>query len=87
MGCCMSNEAAFFEKETVYEVVLDANGVAQRVPKGQGTHFIHESPDQETQLKEKTSIAYPSATYQKKLSSLLKPNAYQLRIHPSTGKA
>ncbi|EIE86139.1 hypothetical protein RO3G_10850 [Rhizopus delemar RA 99-880] len=52
MGCCMSNDS-FFEKETVYEVVLDANGVAQRVPKGQGTHFIHVSQDEETILKEK----------------------------------
>ncbi|KAI8059075.1 uncharacterized protein B0P05DRAFT_478335 [Gilbertella persicaria] len=49
MGCCMSH----FEKETVYEVTLDAHGVAQRVPKGQGTHFIHVSANNETHLEEK----------------------------------
>ncbi|CAO3650099.1 unnamed protein product [Mucor hiemalis] len=52
MGCCMSHYS-FFEKETVHEVTLDANGVAQRVPKGQGTHFIHISPNNETHLEEK----------------------------------
>jgi hypothetical protein len=41
----------------VYEVTLDADGVAQRVPKGQGTHFIHISPNNETHLEEKVISA------------------------------
>ncbi|KAI8990321.1 hypothetical protein BDB01DRAFT_718247 [Pilobolus umbonatus] len=51
MGCCISHP--YFQKETVYEVTLDADGVAQRVPKGQGTHFIHVSNNNETHLEEK----------------------------------
>ncbi|KAG0736602.1 hypothetical protein G6F57_005034 [Rhizopus arrhizus] len=84
MGCCMSN-CSFFEKETIYEVVLDANGVAQRVSKGQGTHFIHVSPHKETVLKEKSEITYPSPTYQNKSPSLIKPPMYEhRRIQPLT---
>ncbi|KAG1464478.1 hypothetical protein G6F56_005077 [Rhizopus delemar] len=87
MGCCMSNETTFFEKEAMYEVILDSNGVAQRVPKGQGTHIIHVSPHQETQLKEKSQIACPAPTYQNKWTHLAKPPFYQPRIHPSAEKA
>ncbi|KAI8147483.1 hypothetical protein BJV82DRAFT_595635 [Fennellomyces sp. T-0311] len=49
MGCCFSQT----DKTTVYEVTLDANGVARRVPAGTGTHFIHVSSDYETHLEEK----------------------------------
>ncbi|KAI8883246.1 hypothetical protein K501DRAFT_184893 [Backusella circina FSU 941] len=49
MGCCLSH----IEKETVYEVTLDADGVAHRVPKGEGTHYIHVSKNSETHMEEK----------------------------------
>lgn len=41
------------DQSAVYEVTLDANGVAHRVPNGQGTHFIHVSEESETHLEEK----------------------------------
>ncbi|KAI9314720.1 hypothetical protein BX666DRAFT_1962677 [Dichotomocladium elegans] len=53
MGCCISQE----DKSTVYEVTIDANGVARRVPNGKGTHFIHVSDDCETHLEEKVSTS------------------------------
>lgn len=46
-------QSYILSQETVYEVTLDADGVAQRVPKGQGTHFIHISSNNETHLEEK----------------------------------
>lgn len=46
------------DQSTVYEVTLDANGVAHRVPNGQGTHFIHVSEDSETHMEEKVSICF-----------------------------
>ncbi|KAI7860685.1 hypothetical protein BDC45DRAFT_529317 [Circinella umbellata] len=49
MGCCFSQT----DKTTVYEVTLDANGVARRCPTGKGTHFIHVNQDYETHLEEK----------------------------------
>ncbi|KAI9257263.1 hypothetical protein BDA99DRAFT_515947 [Phascolomyces articulosus] len=49
MGCCFSQT----DKTTVYEVTLDANGVARRVPAGTGTHFIHVNEEYETHLEEK----------------------------------
>ncbi|CEI92433.1 hypothetical protein RMCBS344292_06691 [Rhizopus microsporus] len=85
MGCCMSH-CSFSEKETVYEVTLDANGVAQRVPKGQGTHFIHISPHKETLLKEKSDITAPSPTYHHdKWPSMTAP-IYNQRVHPMPEK-
>ncbi|OBZ90182.1 hypothetical protein A0J61_01773 [Choanephora cucurbitarum] len=65
-----------FEKETVYEVVLDAHGVAQRVPKGQGTHIIHVSANKETRLEEKTEF---NADKWKQTTP-----TYSKRIHPTT---
>ncbi|KAI7871920.1 hypothetical protein BDF14DRAFT_926068 [Spinellus fusiger] len=50
MGGCMSCST---EKSTVYEVQLNRHGVALRVSKGQGTHFIHMSAHGETRLIEK----------------------------------
>ncbi|KAG1452353.1 hypothetical protein G6F56_007843 [Rhizopus delemar] len=84
MGCCMSN-CFFFEKEAVYEVVLDSNGVAQRVPKGQGTHLICVSPHKETVMKEKSEIAPPLPTYQNKYPVVTKPSMYEhRRVQPLT---
>ncbi|KAI7903945.1 uncharacterized protein BX663DRAFT_551010 [Cokeromyces recurvatus] len=77
MGCCISHP--FFEKETVYEVTLDSDGVAHRVPKGQGTHFIHVSPSNETHLEEKTTQS--SAT--NKWPSLAISPIYTKRVHPT----
>ncbi|KAI9491360.1 hypothetical protein BDB00DRAFT_767131 [Zychaea mexicana] len=51
MGCCMSAE-----KSKVYEVVLDHNGVARRVPSGQGTHLIYESQFKETRMEQKSDV-------------------------------
>ncbi|KAI9245742.1 hypothetical protein BY458DRAFT_447164 [Sporodiniella umbellata] len=77
MGCCMSN---CIEKDTVYEVVLDTHGVAQRVPKGKGTHFIHISQHRETVLKEKSEVlCYPPPVYQTRFPSLIKPAMYEHR--------
>ncbi|KAI9492455.1 hypothetical protein BDB00DRAFT_873367 [Zychaea mexicana] len=55
MGCCFSQT----DKTTVYEVTLDANGVARRVPVGTGTHFIHITSDYETHLEEKQYTVQP----------------------------
>ncbi|SAM02358.1 hypothetical protein [Absidia glauca] len=49
MGCCISTEEA-----SIHEVVFDENGIARRVPKGQGTHLIHVYQDQETNIEKKT---------------------------------
>lgn len=81
MGCCMSHYS-FFEKETVHEVVLDANGVAQRVPKGQGTHFIHISPNNETHLEEKSEHPPASPPSNKDWPSLTTPSSYNKKVHP-----
>ncbi|KAI8393545.1 uncharacterized protein BYT42DRAFT_551413 [Radiomyces spectabilis] len=90
MGCCYSNPLV--DKTTVHEVVLDADGVAHRVPKGQGTHLIHVSADNETHMEEKPdgSGPQPDLTYQKppttkwpSLSSITKPAPASKRIHPS----
>ncbi|KAI7875982.1 hypothetical protein K492DRAFT_167608 [Lichtheimia hyalospora FSU 10163] len=64
MGCCMSYE----QEAKVYEVVLDSNGVARRVAKGQGTHLIHVSKHKETRMEQKSDIVLPSS-----LSSLPRP--------------
>ncbi|KAG2220518.1 hypothetical protein INT45_000929 [Circinella minor] len=63
MGCCMSAEEA-----KIYEVVLDHNGVARRVPTGQGTHLIYESQFKETRMEQKSDYILPST-----LSSLPRP--------------
>ncbi|KAG2190925.1 hypothetical protein INT46_008967 [Mucor plumbeus] len=84
MGCCISHP--FFEKETVYEVTLDADGVAQRVPKGQGTHFIHISSNNETHLEEKTEQTSRSAVTHdadnSKWPSLSTPPTYNSKVAP-----
>ncbi|KAK4520580.1 uncharacterized protein ATC70_006457 [Mucor velutinosus] len=85
MGCCISHP--FFEKETVYEVTLDADGVAQRVPKGQGTHFIHiSSKNGETHLEEKTEQpSRPAVTHDgsnNKWPSLTTPPSYNSKVAP-----
>ncbi|KAI9483339.1 MAG: hypothetical protein EXX96DRAFT_557820 [Benjaminiella poitrasii] len=82
MGCCVSHP--FFEKETVYEVTLDADGVAHRVPKGQGTHFIHVSPNNETHLEEKTPEhpVVDTNNSNSKWPSLSIPQFYTKRVHP-----
>ncbi|CAO3584593.1 unnamed protein product [Absidia cylindrospora] len=49
MGCCVSTEEV-----TIHEVVFDEQGIARRVPKGQGTHLIHVYQDQETDIEKKT---------------------------------
>ncbi|KAI9254385.1 hypothetical protein EDC94DRAFT_618671 [Helicostylum pulchrum] len=87
MGCCISH--AYFEKETVHEVTLDANGVAQRVPKGQGTHFIHISPNNETHLEEKSDQpSCPAPTHNSatnnKWPSLTTPPSYNSKVAPSS---
>ena len=46
----------YYNQTTVYEVTLDANGVARRCPTGKGTHFIHVNQDYETHLEEKVYI-------------------------------
>ncbi|KAI8137102.1 hypothetical protein BJV82DRAFT_675163 [Fennellomyces sp. T-0311] len=56
MGCCMSSE-----QSKVYEVVLDQNGVARRVPEGQGTHLIYESQFKETRMEQKSDYTLPSS--------------------------
>ncbi|KAI8877771.1 hypothetical protein K501DRAFT_259814 [Backusella circina FSU 941] len=84
MGCCMSH--SFFEKDAVYEVVLDPNGVAKRVSKGSGTHYVYISQDNETHLEEKSEmISSPAAVYQtrNKWSSLKLPSPYEKRVHPT----
>ncbi|KAG0182116.1 DNA excision repair protein ERCC-8 [Apophysomyces sp. BC1034] len=40
------------EEVTIYEVTVDADGIARRVPKGQGTHLIYVTDD-ETHMEEK----------------------------------
>ncbi|ORZ01594.1 hypothetical protein BCR43DRAFT_414332, partial [Syncephalastrum racemosum] len=50
---CILNTTCFLFQTTVYEVVLDQNGVARRVPQGQGTHLIHVTEDKETHLEQK----------------------------------
>ncbi|KAI8328969.1 hypothetical protein BC941DRAFT_385097 [Chlamydoabsidia padenii] len=55
MGCCISTEEA-----TIHEVVFDEHGIAQRVPKGQGTHLIHVYQDQETNIEKKTRSSFGS---------------------------
>ncbi|KAI9323540.1 hypothetical protein BX666DRAFT_1839974, partial [Dichotomocladium elegans] len=51
MGCCISSD-----QSRVYEVVLDRNGVARRVPEGQGTHLIHVSNQKETRMEQKSDV-------------------------------
>ncbi|CDH61410.1 predicted protein [Lichtheimia corymbifera JMRC:FSU:9682] len=85
MGCCFSQQ----DKSTVYEVTLDANGVAHRVPNGQGTHFIHVSEDSETHMEEKpvidVDLSKPSPTYkQPPRFTFLPSRASSKRIQPST---
>ncbi|KAI8330444.1 hypothetical protein BC941DRAFT_329356, partial [Chlamydoabsidia padenii] len=57
MGCCVSTEEG-----TIHEVVFDQQGIARRVPKGQGTHLIHVYQDQETDIEKKSraGIVLPS---------------------------
>ncbi|KAI7880313.1 hypothetical protein K492DRAFT_207614 [Lichtheimia hyalospora FSU 10163] len=85
MGCCFSQQ----DKSTVYEVTLDANGVAHRVPNGQGTHFIHVSKESETHMEEKpvidVDLSKPSPTYkQPPRFNLLPSRPSSKRIQPST---
>ncbi|KAI7894752.1 uncharacterized protein EV154DRAFT_497864 [Mucor mucedo] len=86
MGCCISH--SYFEKGTVHEVTLDADGVAQRVPKGQGTHFIHISPNNETHLEEKSDQpSLPAPTHNNdtnKWPSLTTPPSYNSKVAPSS---
>ncbi|ORX53103.1 hypothetical protein DM01DRAFT_1322817 [Hesseltinella vesiculosa] len=56
MGCCNSSEAM------VHEVVFDDHGIATRVPKGQGTHLIHEYSDQETNVEKKQAPVMPKTS-------------------------
>ncbi|KAF7732381.1 DNA excision repair protein ERCC-8 [Apophysomyces ossiformis] len=55
------------QEVTVYEVTVDADGIARRVPKGQGTHLIYVTDD-ETHMEEKanleTYLSKPEPTYQ-----------------------
>ncbi|KAI9361567.1 hypothetical protein BD770DRAFT_340938 [Pilaira anomala] len=62
MGCCYSQVSSV-------EVVLDSNGVARRVPAGQGTHLIRTYPDKETKMERKLPIR-PS-----EISNLTRPQA------------
>ncbi|KAI8647920.1 hypothetical protein BD408DRAFT_407989 [Parasitella parasitica] len=80
MGCCISHPC--FQKETVYEVTLDADGVAQRVPKGQGTHFIHISSNNETHLEEKTEQSSQDVNKNSKWPSLSTPPNYNKKVAP-----
>ncbi|KAI8329302.1 hypothetical protein BC941DRAFT_476384 [Chlamydoabsidia padenii] len=76
MGCCYSSE-----KPTVYEVTLDNDGVAHRVPDGQGTHYIHVSESNETVLEVKPKqIGSSNSTFQRPLTAHPHSNH---RIHPS----
>ncbi|KAI9025052.1 hypothetical protein CLU79DRAFT_746008 [Phycomyces nitens] len=85
MGCCYS-----LEKPTVYEVVLDENGVAQRVRTGQGTHLIHVSKDKETHMEKKitlpssiSSLTCPEAAYKPPTAmTWTAPSLTTKKIHP-----
>ena len=52
----MSKKKIYNTQSKVYEVVLDHNGVARRVPTGQGTHLIYESQFKETRMEQKSDV-------------------------------
>ncbi|KAL1931424.1 hypothetical protein VTP01DRAFT_9566 [Rhizomucor pusillus] len=61
------------DKPRVFEVVLDHNGVARRVPEGQGTHLIHVSQDKETRMEQKFDEPILPSKLRSPESALYKP--------------
>lgn len=70
-------------------MVLDENGVARRVPAGQGTHLIRTMPDKETRMERKeptrpsemSNLSRPQAAYYpaNMMSSPFPPSK---KVHP-----
>ncbi|KAI8090326.1 hypothetical protein BDF21DRAFT_411026 [Thamnidium elegans] len=89
MGCCISHD-----KVSTIEVVLDSNGVARRVPSGQGTHLIRTFPDKETKMERKTptkpselsGLSRPQAAYYPTKCPMVTscfPNSNSRKVHPN----
>lgn len=75
----------------MHEVVFDQQGIARRVPKGQGTHLIHVYQDQETDIEKKARALSPGivlpSEYNKRNSALSKPETAYYPKPPCTRKA
>ncbi|GAA5798398.1 hypothetical protein EDC94DRAFT_593914 [Helicostylum pulchrum] len=86
MGCCISHD-----KVGTIEVVVDRDGVARRVPSGQGTHLIRTFPDKETKMERKvptkpselSGLSRPQAAYYPAKSSMLTSCFPTKKVHPN----
>ncbi|KAI8646423.1 hypothetical protein BD408DRAFT_428729 [Parasitella parasitica] len=78
MGCCISHD-----KPKTVEVILDKNGVAERVSDGKGTHYYTQGPEGITltkkPLKKPSDLCSQRSLYKEK-----KPMIPSLKINSNT---